>query len=651
MIKVSFWTKTRKGIIDVKCSESLKKTNSYESFIDNIAKTFSIKNKDKIILKVLTNDEDEQKINDQQDFDDFLDEAKEFKVFLEDDDDNIEYDKEDSEREGDMDDVVDDDDDLKIPSDKEIENTIERQFKPIPDINYNLEEEFNKEKYIKELNEKYTKYKNDFKNCLEKEISIFSEKSQIIKSGISSALEEYSTSQIKELDNLNNEANTIKEGISVLVEDTKKMNEALKEINELPMPLPKPEIKIQVRFKKENIEKEELPKACNFIDINDIEIHKISNNSFKNLILVRDKEKSSEDFVLLTNSKNDQSYKLTLNGILGPKDKGNYSITAKIKNPKENEQYKLYLNAREKVDGTILSKPLIITVKVKENENKKFELYEKLDEEFDLSLMKKGKVLEKIKELKYDEEAIKNWIKKKKKKLQKKIDEIFERLNKEFDLNSKKEEVLEKIKELNLDEEATRNWIKAQIEEEQQRKIEEIFERLNEEFDLNSKKEEVLEKIKELKCDEKAIKNWINQMKEEELQKKINELYEKLNKEIDLSSMEKEEVLEKIKELNLDEEAIKDWIQNNMEKDPAIEMFKKFNKKYDLNCVKEEVIKKIKELNYNEEEIKKWIEEVLKILNEEDQEINILSVKNRGEALKKIIEVNLDKDAINDWVF
>ena len=95
----------------------------------------------------MTSDEDEVIINDQQDFDDFLDEAKEFKVLLEDDDDNIEYDNEDDDGKDDMDVVVDDDDDLKIPSDKEIENLIERHIKPIPDINYNLEEEFNKEKY------------------------------------------------------------------------------------------------------------------------------------------------------------------------------------------------------------------------------------------------------------------------------------------------------------------------------------------------------------------------------------------------------------------------------------------------------------------------------------------------------------------------
>ena len=57
------------------------------------------------------------------------------------------------------------------------------------------------------------------------------------------------------------------------MEDTKKMNKALKEINELP--ISKPEIKIQVRFKKENIEKEELSKECNFIDINGINIHNI----------------------------------------------------------------------------------------------------------------------------------------------------------------------------------------------------------------------------------------------------------------------------------------------------------------------------------------------------------------------------------------
>ena len=73
---------------------------------------------------------------------------------------------------------------------------------------------------------------------------------------------------------------------------------------------------------------------------------------------------------------------------------------------------------------------------------------------------------EKIEELKFDKEKIKEWIKEKEIEIEKlKIENLYNELNAEFDIGDKidKNEVLNKIKEKNFDKESIKEWLKSKL--------------------------------------------------------------------------------------------------------------------------------------------------------------------------------------------
>ena len=86
MFKVKLIQKTRNKNGDskreVKSEKQIKKNDNYQSLINELSKIFNIPI-NKIILKVLTEDEDEYPINDQEDLDSYIDEAKEFLIIYE----------------------------------------------------------------------------------------------------------------------------------------------------------------------------------------------------------------------------------------------------------------------------------------------------------------------------------------------------------------------------------------------------------------------------------------------------------------------------------------------------------------------------------------------------------------------------------------
>ena len=67
---------------EVKSEKQIKKNDNYQSLINELSKTFNIPI-NKIILLVLTEDEDFYPINDQEDLDSYIDEAKEFQIIYE----------------------------------------------------------------------------------------------------------------------------------------------------------------------------------------------------------------------------------------------------------------------------------------------------------------------------------------------------------------------------------------------------------------------------------------------------------------------------------------------------------------------------------------------------------------------------------------
>ena len=86
MIKVKLIEKTKNKNGDskreVKIEKEIKKNKDYKTFISELSKAFSIP-KDKVILMVLTKDDDEYPINDQEDLNSYLEEAKEFMIIME----------------------------------------------------------------------------------------------------------------------------------------------------------------------------------------------------------------------------------------------------------------------------------------------------------------------------------------------------------------------------------------------------------------------------------------------------------------------------------------------------------------------------------------------------------------------------------------
>ncbi len=68
---------------------------------------------------------------------------------------------------------------------------------------------------------------------------------------------------------------------------------------------------------------------------------------------------------------------------------------------------------------------------------------------------------------------------------------------------------MEKIKEFNFDDEKIKNWIKYQVEFKSE--VEEIYKDLNRQFNLAFifDKEEVINKIIEVNLDREAMDNWI----------------------------------------------------------------------------------------------------------------------------------------------
>ena len=86
MIKVKLIekTKNKKGEIkrEVKSKKEIKKNKNYKKFISELSNSFSI-TKNKFILIALTEDEDENPINDQDDLNSYIDETKEVMIIME----------------------------------------------------------------------------------------------------------------------------------------------------------------------------------------------------------------------------------------------------------------------------------------------------------------------------------------------------------------------------------------------------------------------------------------------------------------------------------------------------------------------------------------------------------------------------------------
>ena len=247
--------KTSETVRKVQELKKIKREKSYKDYINSISKSFGINYK-KISLIGVTDDNDEFAINNQEDLDENIEDIKEFIIYLEDNEIN-DLSKKSSkildEQKGPKEEKDEhsvhsqnlednDEDDLKIDikvdldmSDKEIENILNSQKKLIPEGNNKIKDDipFDKEKYEKELDEKYSKAINDFQNVFENKIStIVSDKKNLMKSQVSNLIENYSKNQIEELKTIKESTIELQNGLTDLIKDTEEMNDHMTDLND-----------------------------------------------------------------------------------------------------------------------------------------------------------------------------------------------------------------------------------------------------------------------------------------------------------------------------------------------------------------------------------------------------------------------------------
>ena len=236
----------------------------------------------------------------------------------------------------------------------------------------------------------------------------------------------------------------------------------------------------------------------------------------ESLIFAKDEKESSKDIIFIGNDKIIKFQKTTLDGEFTPDKTTKHTFFLKVEYPKINKTYNLIIYAREKENGPNLSNPLKIVIKVKESDEDRIrrEQEEEDKKKKEEEAKKKEEEERKKKEKEEEEER-----KKKEEEEQKKIDDLFNKLIEEYGSKLEKEEIVGKIKEFNFDEDKIKEYIKKKNEGNNnidyqgldKEEVEKIYEDLEQEFNISSiiDKEEVIKKIIELKCDRDALNNWI----------------------------------------------------------------------------------------------------------------------------------------------
>ena len=496
---------------------------------------------------------DEIPIKDQKDFESYNDEASEYRV-------NLTKKNEEPFDQIDINIGVN----LEI-ADFQMENIIDGLIKDIPEIDNNIindDIQFDIEEYKKELNTKNNKIIKNCNNSLDIKIkNIMIDKNNIIEEKINNSKLNFNINSIKYLKKIKDEIKEIKEDFGETAENYEELNKALKLLN-----FPKIE-KPTIRFLKENIDLEIEKKEAKFLEISNIIIENFGFKSYEKLCFVKDENVSSKDINFYGNFKNLNLHKLSLNGPFSPNKREIHSFILQIKNPIPSQIYTLYIYAKEKEDGSILSsKALKINVKIKEEEEedpKKIleenakKLLTELEKKYNLTILCTNKeLLKKFIELDNNMESINKWIEN---ELSIKADELYKELNIKDICNEN--EGKSKIFELKFDKGEIIKWINdelSKIPKKSEIEIEKMYEELDTAFSISNKidKNEVLNIIKDKNLDKNSIINWIK------YHKKVDEIVELFDNEYNiLSILDEDEFRQKIIELKFDEKKIREWIE------------------------------------------------------------------------------------------
>ena len=289
--------------------KEIRINEDYSSFISELSKAFSIP-KNKIMLRALTEDEDEFPVNDQYDLESYLYDTKEFMVIVEESSiktNSVEIEKENEKdwKNSDSESYEDEKVNIKINfnmSEQEIDQIMNSVYMPEID-NINDEIEFDIEKYKEDLIRNCKNKIEDFKKDFEADTkNMISQKLNIIKNNMNKFLKE-------EKDNkMNNQKGKLKNQL------LGKKNEFIKKqdnyaggvndmISEEDVDGFKKEDQLMIKFEKEEIKHDINIKAAKFFKIENIK---------KNLFFVIDIDKSSKNLLFYENFTNNANYKLSL---------------------------------------------------------------------------------------------------------------------------------------------------------------------------------------------------------------------------------------------------------------------------------------------------------------------------------------------------
>ena len=432
---------------EVKSKKVIKKNKNYKSFINELSKAFSIpRNKYEIILKAVTEEDDEYPIKNQEDLNSYIKDAKEFMIILE-----------NSEGEEDI--------KTNLDIDIEIKNIMESIKIPKID-NINDDIGFSIDKYKNESNGNYEKKLKDFKKVFDSDVkNIVSQKSKILRTNINKLFLDTQEAQKKNLELIKELANKTNNKFDEIMKENKEKDNT---IIELKKKLNLFESKKMIKFDKEEIKVLLSIKKANYFNIDDIEIANIGNKIFNSLFFEIDTNKSSKDLLFYENtSANNIRHKLSLDG---PFSVGKLKNTVYfyIKYPKIGE-YTIYINIKETKDGNILSSPLKITVNLIEDPIENLKRRKEIKRKEEIPKPKERQVeIQKPKEIQTEQNRNEIIVIKPDKEdidykgLNKKdVDDMLNDLENEFQISQKfnKEQAICKIIEFNCEREKMIQWI------------------------------------------------------------------------------------------------------------------------------------------------------------------------------------------------
>ena len=549
-------------------SKNLPWPQKYEDFIKDIKEKFKLKKNTNVILTLITIDEDDWDIGSQDDLDPYLEEDK-IKKF------NIEItENEEPEPEPDL---------SNPPLNPEPQvDILEINIDEI------IKEVFNNDAYKKELEINNKQLSDNFKSNLELSInSIIEERQKVLVNDIDSKLkifvDDFSKNQKENKDlvvEMKYEINDIKDHInemsSAILDFKNNFDNFKKNFKPEPKPIP---IKM-IKFEQKKIERIIEMKAAKFININNINIINAGNVSFKNLCFIKEQENSSNDLRFFSNSKETNEYEISMQGELKPKDSLPCAITMNINNPQAGQEYKIIINVKENDEIVSDSFEIIIKInkpKEEEDPRKQKEIqankaFEEIKNQFPNheNLINKNDIINKLIENNINKDEIINDIKHQIKKIEEdeknaRVEQIYSELNLN-NSNINKNEIIDIIKEKNFDKEEIQKWIDAKVQAQNRENAQNLYNNLRNDQNLDFSKcpneEAILNKIIELRFNEGEIRNFFEKKGGEE-DPKVIEIFNDLESDYGITSFkEKEEVIDKIKELNCDKEKINKWVED-----------------------------------------------------------------------------------------